>query len=176
MHAVENVSRGHILGIAEAITHKPEVYSYSAIVISQTAEVLMIKKEEFIRQLQSLNLVWKGFQKLAENNGYFKEKEIGNMQVSNLKLMEKMHNEHQCSDKTKVQALLSDIQKYKDAKNPMSEVDIDQNAYNQLQSQYEISNNLSLQAKSMRRGIYDASDQVISVSDRNHPVIQIEIP
>jgi len=34
MHAVENVSRGHILGIAEAITHKPEVYSYSAIVIS----------------------------------------------------------------------------------------------------------------------------------------------
>lgn len=54
------------------------------------------------------------------------------MQISNLKLMEKMHNEHQCSDKTKVQALLSDIQKYKDAKNPMSEVDIDQNAYNQL--------------------------------------------
>jgi len=50
-HAVENVSRGHILGIAEAISGKNEVYSSSAIVISQTAEVLMIRKDEFIKHL-----------------------------------------------------------------------------------------------------------------------------
>ena len=62
-------------------------YLCTAIVVSQTAEVLRIDRDVFIKHISSFPQVWSEFQKLAAVNEHSYENRVGNMKVSNLKLM-----------------------------------------------------------------------------------------
>jgi hypothetical protein len=78
-YPVGQVQRGAILGLAEAMVGKPYVYDATTVVMTQTAEVLRIEREVWLKHLNHVPALINALKQLGLNQTIMYQRRVGNI-------------------------------------------------------------------------------------------------